>query len=313
VYIPPKRLRKGSRVAIVAPASPVHSDMLMEGLDVIKECGLIPVLGPCVKNVKTDHHSSASLNDRIDELHWAFSSPEIAGVICTNGGHGSAGLLPYLNYDLIRMNRKPFLGRSDISALNSGILTHANLITFSGQTPSIHLDRGEAVRRLEVESLFMTLHLLMSDSPWGTIPFSNNRMMPRTVSPGKACGIAIGGNVDTFTRLLGTPFIYNFKDSIIFMEDVHKGAIVLDREFLHMKLAGALDEAAGIVLGEFCDPGKNEEDAIDAVIQQYFSSGAPCSFGYPFSHGAIVAPIPIGAMCEMDAGSCEVSFDFTML
>lgn len=312
MYIPPKRLQKGSRVAIVAPASPAHPDRLMEGLDIIKECGLIPILGPCVKNVRTDQHSSAPLKDRVDELMWAFSSPELAAVICTNGGEGSAALLPYLDYDLIRASRKPLLGRSDISALNSGILSHAGLISFSGQTPSIHLDKGEAVRRSECDSLFMTLRLLMSDAPWGSRPFSTSRIVPRTVSPGRAFGPAIGGNVDTFTRLLGTPFAYDFRDAIVFMEDVHKGSIVLDREFLHMQLAGIMDEAAGFVMGEFYDSGKNEEDAIDNIVQRYFASGAPCTFGYPFSHGPIVAPIPIGAMCEMDADSCEVMFDFTM-
>jgi len=312
VYISPKKLQKGSRVAIVAPASPVHPDRLMEGLDIIKQCGLIPVLGPCVKNVKTDQHSSAPLKDRVEELNWAFQAPEIAGIICTNGGEGSAALLPYLNYDLIRKTRKPLIGRSDLSALNSGILTHSGLITFSGQTPSIHLDKGEVVRELESESLFMTLRLLMSDVPWDAKPFSMSRIMPRTVSSGKVKGISVGGNVDTFTRLLGTPFAYDFKDTIVFMEDVYKGSIVLDREFLHMKLAGIIDEAAGFVLGEFCNPGKDEEDLIDGVIQRYFSNGSPCSFGYPFSHGSIVAPIPIGAMCNLNADTCEVSFDFTM-
>lgn len=312
MYIPPKRLLKGSRVAIVSPASPVHPDRLMEGLDVIREAGLIPVLGPCVKNVKTVQHSSAPLADRIDELTWAFSAPEIAAVICTNGGEGSAALLPHLDYDLIRESRKPFLGRSDLSALSSGILMYSGLITISGQLPSIHLDKGENNRQLEVDSLFMTLRLMMSDAPWGSRPFSHSRVVPRTVSPGFARGIVVGGNVDTFTRLLGTPFAYDFKDKIVFIEDVHKGAIVLDREFLHMQLAGVMNEAAGFVIGEFCDSGKNEDDAIAGVIQRYFSNGVPCTFGYPFSHGPIVSPIPIGAMCEVDADTCEVSFDFSM-
>ena len=312
MYIPPKRLAKGSRVAIIAPASPVHSDRLMEGLDILREAGLKPVLGPCVRNVKTDNGSSAPLQDRVDELHWAFSAPEISAVICTNGGQGSAALLPHLDYDMIRTSRKPFLGRSDLSALNAGILTYAGLITFNGPSPSIHLDKGHAVRQAECDSFFMTLRLMMSDAPWGSRPFSISRIMPRTVSSGRVRGIAVGGNVDTFTRLLGTPFTYDFNNSIVFMEDVHKGAIVLDREFLHMKLAGVMDEAAGFVLGEFFDAGKNEEDAIDEVVKKYFADGPPCSYGYSFSHGANVAPIPIGAIAELDADSCEVSFDFTM-
>lgn len=311
MYISPKKLKKGSRVAIIAPASPIKPERLIEGLDVIREAGLIPVLGHCVKNLKTEGCSSAPLKDRVDEFNWAFRSPEISGVICALGGQGSAGLLPYIDYDLVRNSRKPFLGRSDITALNMGLLKNAGLISFNGQTPSIHVDRGEKVRSDEAESLFMTLRLMMSDEVWGTTPFQNNPLLPRVVSPGSASGIAVGGNIDTFTRLFGTPYSPSFDDCIVFIEDVHKSGVVLDREFLHMQLAGVMQRAAGFIIGEFQD-AKKDMTTVDDVVERYFSNGKPCSYGYPFSHGPVVAPIPIGAMCEIDSESSFVSFDFRM-
>jgi muramoyltetrapeptide carboxypeptidase len=312
MYLAPRKLRRGSRVAIVAPASPIHSDRLMEGLDILREAGLIPILGPCVKNLITEGCSSAPLKDRVDELNWAFGAPEISGVICALGGEGSAALLPHLDYGMIRNSRKPFLGRSDITALNTGLLTHAGLISINGQTPSIHLDRGEQVRKNESESFFHTLRLMMSDEPWGSRPFEKNSNVLRTVSPGVTQGIAVGGNVDTFTRLFGTPHMHDLEGTIVFIEDVHKGGTVLDREFLHMQLAGVMDTVSGFVIGEFQDAEKNSKINIEDVVQKYFAGSVPCSFGHPFSHGSVVAPIPIGAMCTLDADSCEVSFDFSM-
>lgn len=312
MYISPKKVRKGSRVAIVAPASPVHPDRLMEGLDIIRQAGLFPVLGPCVKYVRTEGVTSAPLSERVDELHWAFSSPEISAVICALGGEGSAALLPHLDYEMIKQSRKPLLGRSDITALNMGLLKNAGLISISGQTPSIHLDRGEKVRQLESDSFMLALQLLMSEDVWDSKPFCQNINVPRTVSVGFARGIAMGGNVDTFTRLLGTPYSMDMSGAIVFMEDVHKGSVVLDREFLHMKLAGIIDKAAGFVIGEFCDAGKDERMLVDEVVKRYFESGTPCSYGYSFSHGPVVSPIPIGAVCNLNADSCDVSFDFAM-
>lgn len=46
----------------------------------MRECGLVPVLGPCVKKLKVDGMNAAPLQDRIDELNWAFSDPEISAV-----------------------------------------------------------------------------------------------------------------------------------------------------------------------------------------------------------------------------------------
>jgi muramoyltetrapeptide carboxypeptidase len=315
VYITPKRLRKGSRVAIVAPSSPIVSDRLVEGIDIIKEMGLIPVLGPCVRNLKSDGLHAAPLKDRVDELNWAFSDSQIAGVICAVGGMGSAGVLPYLDYQTIQKTRKPMLGRSDITALNTGLLTHSGLITISSQTPSIKVDKGEQVRSLESESFAKTLELMMTDQVWESIPFNDNPYIPRTVSPGSAKGHVIGGNIDTFSRLLGTPHFPDCNGAILFVEDVHKDGEVLAREFLHMKLAGVLDAVNGIVIGEFVD-SKKKTDAkvpdIEDVIQEYFSDGPPCVYGYSFSHGSIVSPIPIGADCEMDAETGEVNFHFAM-
>jgi muramoyltetrapeptide carboxypeptidase len=312
MYLAPKKLRRGSRIAIVAPASSIHPDQLSEGLDIIREIGLIPVLGPCVKNLRSINEFSAPLQDRVDELNWAFKAQEISAVICALGGLGSASTLPHLDYDVIRASRKPFLGRSDITALNSGILKHAGLITFNCQTPSIKLDAGENYRISQSQSFIKTLELLMSDQNWGSAPFSNNPFVPRTVNGGFTQGLAMGGNADTFTRLIGTPHLYDLEGSILFIEDVHKSAEGIAREFLHMKLAGILDMVAGVVIGEFQDEKKAEGPSIEEVIQEYFYNGPPCVYGYPFSHGPIVAPIPIGASCTLDADSCEVSFDFCM-
>lgn len=310
-YTFPKRIRRGSKVAIVAPSSSVHADRLLEGLDIIREEGLVPILGPCVKSLKSDGMHSAPVKDRVNELNWAFSNPEISAVICAIGGVGSAAVLPYLDYNVIKRSRKPLLGRSDITALNFGILKKTGLISVNGQTPSITLDKGDAFRESQSESFAETLRLMMSDQPWESAPFYRNPHIPRTVSPGSASGHAIGGNSDTFTRLIGTEYFPDIDGAILFIEDVHKSCEFLAREFLQLKLSGIIDRLSGVVIGEFQDL-KESKSTVEDVIQEYFSDGPPCVYGYPFSHGPVVAPIPVGSHCNLDADSGLITFDFSM-
>lgn len=313
--VSPRRLRTGSRVAVVAPSGPVVADEVQAGIDIIRECGLEPVLGPCVKNLKTTAAHSASVKDRVDELNWAFSTPGILGVIGAVGGEGSAAVLPYLDYDTIRSARKPFLGMSDLTAINTGILARSGLISFNCQTPSIRLNKGSKITHTDSESFKLTLELLKSDQSWDARPFSFNPYFPRTVSPGRATGMSVGGNLDTFVHLIGTPYMPSPDGCVLFVEDVHKGGEEISRELLHLRLAGFLGRYSAVVVGEFEDVDKRTDPKvppIEDVLLEYFSSGPPCTYGYSFSHGPLTSPIPIGARCIVDADVGEVRFDFTM-
>lgn len=302
-------------MAIVAPSGPIVTDEVQAGIDIIRECGLEPVLGPCVKNLKTAASHSASVKDRVDELNWAFSHTGISGVIGAVGGEGSAALLPYLDYSTIRKSRKVFLGMSDLTAINTGILTKSGLITFNGQTPSIRLDKGQKIQNCDSESFKLTLELLKSDASWDGRPFDFNPHFPRVVSPGQAMGPAVGGNLDTFVHLVGTTYMPNLQGAILFVEDVHKGPEEISREVLHLKLAGCLSQLSAVVLGEFEDMPKKTDPkvpGIEDVILEYFQSGPPCSYGYSFSHGPLTSPIPIGAQTLVNADTGDVEFQFSM-
>lgn len=319
MYLAPRQLRPGDRVAIVAPASPFKSDELHESIDVMREAGLRPVFGSNVKNLKSVNIYAAPLRDRIEEMMWAFTDDSIKAVFAATGGCGSAELLPYLDYEAIARSRKCLVGMSDITALNQGILARSGLISINGQSPNIRLDKGKRLRDTDTESLRMTIELMMSGEPWGTKPFDKmNQFIPRTISPGRVNGHALGANNDTFVHLLGTPFMPNIEGGILFFEDVHKNGESIARQFIHMKNAGVLDRLAGVVVGEFIDLGTLDAEEhkvpdIPDVLIEYLGKGKiPSAAGYSFSHGEYTIPIPVGAMCDFDADSGVVSFRFAM-
>lgn len=315
-YVSPKRLKKGDKVAIIAPAEAWISDELEEGLDIIREAGLVPVLGKNAKKMNVDPPFSAPLEDRIKEINWAFSDPSVSGVIPVVGGFGCAELLSHLDYKLIRKRRLAFLGMSDVSALNNGILHGAGLITINGQSPSIRVDQGSKLRKTDSESLKFALELMMSDEPWESRPLEINDQTARTVTGGKATGHIIGCNLETFESLIGTEHMPEALGAILFIEDVRKDTIGLARMMLHLKMCGILDSVAGIVVGEFAEENKSDkktDPTIDEVIDMYLKPiGVPCVYGYSFSHGPYTMPIPVGATVTIDADSGELVFDFSM-
>jgi muramoyltetrapeptide carboxypeptidase len=315
MYISPKRVRAGSKVAIVAPSATFSTQDVAAGMDAIREAGLQPVPGPCVKNLRTrSPQRAASFVERADELNWAFSNPNISAVITVRGGEGAAAVLPYLNYDMIRKSQKPFLGKSDNTSISMGLLCKSNLSSVSGRGASIRSDCGQDITESDYQSLKWTLELLMSDQAWGDRPLKYNQHFSRTVSAGAAIGPAIGGNVDTFSRLIGTEYMPDVEGAILFLEDVDESEVSLSRMFLHMKLAGILNKVNGIVLGEFVKSNsKHAKNFVyENVIQEYFTQGPPCMYGFSFSHGNYTCPIPMGATTKMNADTGELTFDFQM-
>ena len=61
-----------------------------------------------------------------------FADPEVDVVQCLQGGFGSAQAIPYLDFDVIRANPKPFVGYSDITALHIAIRQATGLATLYG-------------------------------------------------------------------------------------------------------------------------------------------------------------------------------------
>ena len=77
-------------------------------------------------------HSSGTAGERASDLMDAFRDPAVDLVMSVIGGFNSNQLLPLLDYQTIRESRKPFIGYSDVTALNGAILARSGLINFCG-------------------------------------------------------------------------------------------------------------------------------------------------------------------------------------
>ena len=72
----------------------------------------------------------------------------------------------------------------------------------------------------------------------------------RTITPGRARGPLIGGNLSLIATTMGTPYEIETQGRILFLEDVDEQPYSVDRMLTQLRLAGKLSAAAGVVFGE---------------------------------------------------------------
>ena len=307
-YLSPRRLERGSRVAIIAPSSPITSaKCIVKALPVFEKHGLIPVLGDNLRFLRSRDWSSAPVEDRIDEFVWGFEDDSIDAVFVAEGGFSSIQLVPHLPYDLIAQSRKIFMGMSDVTCIGNAMLKASGLVNFNGPNVRIREDMPN-----DRQSLGDAIELLMSEGAWADKPFKRmSNTFAQCVCPGVVRGKAVGGNLTLFCSLIGTPYMPDLDGCVLFFEDIHASGYEVALMLNQLELAGVFDRAAGVVFGEFCKvPRRGAQDkTIDDVVVDFFTANMPCVFGMNFSHGDSTAVIPLGVDALLDAEQCLVAFD----
>ena len=206
----PCPLKAGDTVALTAPASPVSPDGLDRAVESLEFLGLKPVVMPGC------HLSQGYLSgpdwQRAEDLNQAFADPSVKGIFCVRGGYGSARLLPLLDWDRIRRNHKVFAGYSDITALHLALNQLCGFVTYHSPMPA------EDYCRMDSFSLESLKASLFSRRPARAAANPAGRNL-KTIVPGKARGILVGGNLSVIQSTLGSPYEIDTRGKILFLED----------------------------------------------------------------------------------------------
>ena len=235
--IKPKRLSPGDTVAMVAPASATFKTV---ELDVARES--LEALGLKVKigGHLLDRHGylAGQDKDRADDINRFFADAAIRAVLPIRGGWGSSRLLPLLDFDTIRRNPKIVLGYSDITALLLSIHAKTGLVTFHGPNGMGRWDEFSVnwVKQILFDGQAVTL-----ENPHDKGEFlvqTDNRV--QTITPGTARGRILGGNLSVLSAIMGSPYLPNWDNCILFLEDVDEDIYRIDRMMTTLKLAGVL-------------------------------------------------------------------------
>lgn len=299
----PPRLAIGDTVAIAAPASPPEQPEKID--EVIQR---LTIYGFQIKSGKhlrkRDGYLAGSDEERAEDIKTFFADPEVKAIFALRGGYGSCRILPLLDYASIRMHPKPFIGYSDITAMQLAIFAKSGVITFHGSNATSAFEPGNqtACRRALMDPL----------DPKGTVLFARGDTYAKalkTVRPGRVRGRLLGGNMTCLLRLIGTPYAPDFRGAVLFLEDTGEKAYRVDGMFTHLRLAGILPQIAGLVLGQFDHTDAEERVRIAACLQREAErAGVPCVSGAPIGHMVEQIMAPQGAMAELDAGEGQLLF-----
>ncbi len=302
--IKPLRLKPGSRVGLIAPASPFPPERLAKAVRNLQDLELEVELG---RNVMDEYGYLAGTDEaRLDDLHEMFLRSDIDAVWCIRGGYGTSRLLPKIDYDLIRSNPKVFIGYSDITALHLALSHKAGLITFHGPVGS---STWTAYSRYYLQKqLFEGHEMLLSAAE---VEHEIDQTVSRfTIRSGQAEGRLIGGNLTLLASLAGTEYLPSFVDKIVCIEEVGEEPYRIDRMLTQLLPATDLERAGAIVLGQFtdCEP-ENEERSLTMRETLELCLGdleCPISYGWNFGHIYDQFTLPIGLKARMNTEKSSI-------
>ena len=314
--IKPRALRKGDTVGIIAPSSPPFEVSEIEfTYQWLSKLGLKWKLG---RHLFERYSEYAGLDEaRADDFMTLWCDADVDGIIPIGGGNGAARLLPLLDFELIGKHPKLFVGYSDITALLVAIHQRTGLVCFHGPT-------ARSFYKASYTYHWWT-KAVMSNRPIGLVtdPIAQQVWAPKypparvVIAEGQARGRLIGGCLTLIKQLEGSPFAADMTGKIVFLEDLHEEPHAIDRMLSQLLLAGKLQQAAAILIGECsnCKPGESNRQrlplniSLEAVLKERLSGlGIPVVYGMRFGHGEDQFTLPLGVVATLEAKGNSVKF-----
>ncbi|GGA64416.1 S66 peptidase family protein [Ornithinibacillus halotolerans] len=280
----PQSLQKGDTVGVIAPASPPDMKRLYQAIPFLENLGLRVKLGKHIENV---HGYLAGTDaERLADFHDMIQDDTVKAIIFARGGYGTGRIASNIDFDLIKKNPKIIWGYSDITYLHTAICQKAGLVTFHG--PMVASDVADPdfddISSASFQQLFEPT----------TLTYSEDISPLETLVEGKATGELVGGNLALLVSTLGTDFEIHTKGKLLLLEDIHEQPYRIDSMLNQLKLAGKLEQAAGIIIGDFADAKPKHEPSLSLEeIFTHYLGGLSCpvmagfKIGHCFPHFAV--------------------------
>jgi muramoyltetrapeptide carboxypeptidase len=295
-------------VGLVAPASAnFHSVDIEIAQDVARAFSLEPRLGEHVR--KRYGYLAGRDEERAADLNAFFADPSVKAIFAIRGGWGCARILPLVDWDAVRRNPKVVTGYSDLTGLHCALQAQTGLVTF--HAPMAISDwppfSVEHFRRVVFEGEALT----MANPPGEEERLVQRENRTRVITPGRARGRLLGGNLTVLTALVGSPYLPAFDGAILFLEDVNEEIYRVDRMLTQLRLAGILGRLRGFVFGScsHCDPGEGFGSlTLEEVLDEHVKPLAiPAYEGAMIGHQDRQFTVPVGTEVEMDAAAGTIT------
>lgn len=282
-----------ANIAIVAPSGyPPDLAAYLRAVDGLRAQGhtVHDYHDPLAKDLRFGGTDAA----RVTQLHAAARNPQVDVVIALRGGYGMSRLLPDIDFRLLADSGKLFVGHSDFTALQMGLLAQTGAVSFAG--PMICDDFSRAER-----SEFTHHHF------WQCIAEPELRVRIEANDNPKidASGVLWGGNLSMLVHLLGTPWMPAIDGGILFIEDINEHPYRVERMLLQLLHAGVLNKQKAVLFGDFSgyrlsdyDNGYDFDTMLAGLRKR---TGVALLTGLPFGHIRDKLTLPVGASAQLSS------------
>ena len=274
----PKCLEREYKIGVTATSGGYNNEVdlirLENGIKHFKNIGYSVLV---TDNVRRCHKGRSSDGPtRAKELTQLFVNSEVRVIIAAAGGDFLVEMLPYLDYEVFRMNPTWIQGYSDTTGILFTITTNLDIATLYASNfgnfgmGQWHSSLKDNVKILEGKDIIQNSFPMYQDGHKERITGYEEFELEKEVSwvnlyPSGwnidqelvLSGRAIGGCLDVLLNLMGTrfdktkEFIDRYqKDKMIwFLESFDLGSEALVRGLWQLKEAGWFEHTAGIIFG----------------------------------------------------------------
>jgi muramoyltetrapeptide carboxypeptidase len=231
---------------------------------------------------------------RLEQLVAAVKNPAVELIIALRGGYGLSRLLPQIDFASLAVSKKLFVGHSDFTALQMGLLSQTGAVSFAGPMICDDFSRAD-VSDFTHQHFWQCLH---NQSITIQASCKDNPIVD-------VQGTLWGGNLSMLVSLIGTPWMPTVEGGILFIEDVNEHPYRVERMLLQLAQAGILQKQKAVLLGDFSayklsdyDNGYNF-DAMLNFMRQHVA--VPFLQGLQFGHITDKLTLPVGAKAHLQS------------
>lgn len=339
--IKPEHLKKGDKVAIISLSRGLLGESwAIHKLNIAKErlekdFGLQVVVMPnALKGVKyLDEHPEARASDLMD----AFHDKSIKAIFNAIGGDDTIRLLPYIDYEVIKNNPKIFTGFSD-TTVNHFMMHKAGLVSYYGASVMNNFSEYVKINDYTKDALINTLfdpkpRLDIKPSKkesfakdivrWGEADmhtarkfYPNKRGYEVINGKSKVKGELLGGCIETFTYLIGTPLwptLEEWKGKILMLENSDDEDIpfaLVEWILRNLEAQGIFNVIKGVIIGKYPFEDKTEEykqTFKKIIVDEGKHANLPIIYNVNFGHAEPIGVMPLGVKCELDCDNKTIT------
>ena len=292
----PDKLKKGDKIAVIAPSNTANENdtvYLEESKKLFENLGFEVAFG---KNIFSNTLGyGATVEEKIEDLHWAFASKDVKAIFAVKGGENSNTLFDYIDYELIKNNPKIFCGFSDTTSLLNVINLKTGLVTYHGPT-------FKSFTSWETDYGFKSVVEMLIN---GSNEIGEEGDKYTALKEGAAKGDLIGGNLSLISRMVSGKYKLNFKNKILFIEELGYEAnpTLVSNNLYYMKQNGVFDEICALWIGNYEHESNISLEKIIMEVIKDKDCKIPIIKSNNFGHIDKKAVIPIGATAIVDTST----------